>query len=91
MELLESQHQKFSAQARNAIQAEQKATSDFAEAQSRLENAERALKKCVQELEAEAAQLRQDLETRADATQVRIDECGESNVAKFQFGGFPVL
>lgn len=69
MESLEAEHGKLSARAAAAVLAEERAAAECAEAQARAESAEGGLGKRVVELEAEAVQLRRELETRADATE----------------------
>lgn len=74
MESLEVEHELLAASARAAAEREEKAVADCAEAQARADSVERSSGARVQELEKKATQLRQQLETGANAAQARATE-----------------
>lgn len=71
MESLEAEHEVLAARAKVATEGEEKAVANYAEAQARADSVERSSGARVRELENEAAQLRQQLETGANAAQAR--------------------
>lgn len=80
VESLEANHEALAARARAAAQAETKALADRAEARARADSAERSAAGRVRELEEEATRLRQQLETGADAAQVRERQNGHCSL-----------
>lgn len=74
MESLEAEHEALVVRARVAVEGEEKAAANHAEVQARADNVERSAGARVRELENEAAQLRRQLETGANAAQARGGE-----------------
>lgn len=69
----------LTARAKVATEGEEKAVANYAEAQARVDSVERSSGARVRELENEAAQLRQQLETGANAAQARGENKRDQN------------
>ncbi|CAM9923058.1 unnamed protein product, partial [Ectocarpus sp. 4 AP-2014] len=68
---LEAEREGLVSRSREAVQSERAAVAGRAEAEARAKSVERSSEIRVREVEAEAARLRQQLETGADATEVK--------------------
>ncbi|CAM9488014.1 unnamed protein product [Ectocarpus sp. 12 AP-2014] len=68
---LEAEREGLVSRSREAVQSERAAVAGCAEAEARAKSVERSSEIRVREVEAEAARLRQQLETGADATEVK--------------------